>query len=56
MGDWGCHNLDGPFMALKLGVPTSVEVLEQVGGSRRAVPPDERHPLELPRPRKACRR
>ncbi len=39
VGDWGCHNLDGPFMALKLGVPESVEVLEQVGGS------DERFPL-----------
>jgi predicted dehydrogenase len=39
VGDWGCHNLDGPFMALKLGSPTSVEVLQQYGGS------DERFPL-----------
>ena len=39
VGDWGCHNLDGVFMALKLGTPTSVEALEQVGGS------DERYPL-----------
>ena len=39
VGDWGCHNLDGPFMALKLGSPTSVEALEQFGGS------DERYPL-----------
>ena len=39
VGDWGCHNLDGPFMALKLGQPTSVEALEQFGGS------DERYPL-----------
>ena len=39
VGDWGCHNLDGVFMALKLGSPTSVEALEQVGGS------DERYPL-----------
>jgi predicted dehydrogenase len=39
VGDWGCHNLDGPFMALKLGTPESVEVLEQSGGS------DERYPL-----------
>jgi hypothetical protein len=39
VGDWGCHNLDGPFMALKLGAPTSVECIEQKGGS------DERFPL-----------
>ena len=39
VGDWGCHNLDGVFMALKLGAPTSVEALEQIGGS------DERYPL-----------
>jgi predicted dehydrogenase len=38
VGDWGCHNLDGPFMALKLGSPTSVEVLEQIGGSRERFP------------------
>ena len=39
VGDWGCHNLDGPFMALKLGSPTSVQAVEQFGGS------DERFPL-----------
>ncbi len=39
IGDWGCHNLDGPFMALKLGTPTTVEVLVQDGGSQ------ERYPL-----------
>jgi predicted dehydrogenase len=41
VGDWGCHNLDGVFWALKLGTvaPESVEVLEQVGGSA------ERYPL-----------
>ena len=39
VGDWGCHNLDGVFMALKLGQPTAVEALEQVGGS------GERYPL-----------
>ena len=29
VGDWGCHNLDGPFWALKLGEtqPTSIEAL-----------------------------
>ncbi|MGA2501265.1 MAG: Gfo/Idh/MocA family oxidoreductase, partial [Tepidisphaeraceae bacterium] len=38
VGDWGCHNLDGVFMALKLGTPTSVEALEQVGGSEERFP------------------
>ncbi len=39
VGDWGCHNLDGPFMALNLGAPTSIECIQQVGGS------DERYPI-----------
>jgi len=41
VGDWGCHNLDGPFWALNLAQsnPTSVEVVMQEGGS------DERFPL-----------
>jgi predicted dehydrogenase len=41
VGDWGCHNLDGPFMALGLDkvTPTSVEAVMQEGGS------DERFPL-----------
>jgi len=39
LGDWGCHNLDGPFWALDLAQPVSVEALERVGGS------DERFPL-----------
>ena len=38
VGDWGCHNLDGVFMALKLGAPTSVESLEQIGGSSERFP------------------
>jgi hypothetical protein len=38
VGDWGCHNLDGVFMALRLGSPTSVEALEQVGGSGERYP------------------
>jgi predicted dehydrogenase len=38
IGDWGCHNLDGVFMALKLGAPTSVEALEQIGGSGERYP------------------
>ncbi len=39
LGDWGCHNLDGPFWALNLGCPSGAEALERVGGS------DERFPL-----------
>ena len=38
VGDWGCHNLDGPVTALKLGAPTSVEALEQFGGSGERFP------------------
>jgi len=26
LGDWACHTLDGPFWALKLGAPVSVDV------------------------------
>jgi hypothetical protein len=39
VGDWGCHNLDGPYTALRLGAPAGVEALEQEGGS------EERYPL-----------
>ncbi|MGQ9576113.1 MAG: Gfo/Idh/MocA family oxidoreductase [Thermoguttaceae bacterium] len=39
LGDWGCHNLDGPFWALNLGSPVSAEALQRIGGS------DERFPL-----------
>jgi predicted dehydrogenase len=38
MGDWGCHNLDGVFWALKPGAPTSIECLGTIGGS------DEKYP------------
>ena len=38
VGDWGCHNLDGPFMALKLGSPESGEALELSGGSEERFP------------------
>ena len=38
LGDWGCHNLDGVFWALKLGHPTSIECLGTIGGS------EEKHP------------
>jgi predicted dehydrogenase len=38
LGDWGCHNLDGVFWALKLGHPVSIECLGMVGGGK------EKHP------------
>ena len=38
LGDWGCHNLDGVFWALKLGAPASIECLGTIGGS------DEKYP------------
>jgi len=38
LGDWGCHNLDGAFWALKLGQPTSAEAVEQIGGSEERFP------------------
>ena len=38
VGDWGCHNLDGPFMALGLGRPTGVEARHQYGGSHERFP------------------
>ena len=39
-GDWGTHNLDGAYTALKLAEvePTSVEALMQVGGSKERYP------------------
>jgi predicted dehydrogenase len=38
LGDWGCHNLDGVFWALKPGAPASIECLGTIGGS------DEKYP------------
>jgi predicted dehydrogenase len=38
LGDWGCHQLDGVFWALKLGHATSVEALEIHGGSEERYP------------------
>ncbi len=38
LGDWGCHNLDGAFWALKMSPPASVECIKAVGGS------DEQYP------------
>jgi predicted dehydrogenase len=40
VGDWGCHNLDGAYVALKLHEvqPTSVEAIMQVGGSQERYP------------------
>ncbi len=38
LGDWGCHNLDGVFWALRPGHPTSVECLHKTGGSEEKYP------------------
>jgi len=38
VGDWGCHNLDGPFWSLNLGSPVSAESVERVGGSEERYP------------------
>jgi len=38
LGDMGCHILDPPFWALKLGAPTSVEPVEILEGSDETAP------------------
>ena len=38
LGDWGCHNLDGVFWALKVGHPLSIECTEMFGGSSEQYP------------------
>ena len=38
LGDMGCHIMDPPFWALKLGAPTSVEPVEIVGGNEESAP------------------
>jgi hypothetical protein len=38
LGDWGCHNLDGVFWALKVGHPASIECIGTVGGSEDKYP------------------
>lgn len=38
LGDWGCHNLDGAFWALKVGHPASIECTEIAGGSAEKYP------------------
>jgi predicted dehydrogenase len=38
LGDWGCHNMDGVFWALKVGHPASIECLGTVGGSEEKYP------------------
>ncbi len=49
MGDWGCHNLDGVFMALKLGTAATVtvEALQQIGGSEERYPLAQRPSLDV---------
>ena len=38
LGDWGCHNMDGVFWALRLGHPATVECVEAYGGSEEKYP------------------
>jgi predicted dehydrogenase len=38
LGDWGCHNMDGVFWALKPGQPSSIECLGTIGGSQEKYP------------------
>jgi predicted dehydrogenase len=38
LGDWGCHNMDGVFWALKTAAPTSVEAVDIYGGSDEMYP------------------
>ncbi len=38
LGDWGCHNVDGVFWALKPGQPASIECLGTIGGSEEKYP------------------
>ena len=52
VGDWGCHNLDGPFMALRLGAAHERRGRRAFRRLRRAVPAAQHDPLGLPRPRR----
>ncbi|MGA2662258.1 MAG: Gfo/Idh/MocA family oxidoreductase [Verrucomicrobiota bacterium] len=38
LGDWGCHNLDGVFWALKPRQPASIECLGTIGGGNEKYP------------------
>lgn len=38
LGDWGCHNLDGAFWALKPGPRLTVECLGSIGASEEKYP------------------
>lgn len=38
LGDWGCHSFDGPFWALDLGAPLSVEAVAAGNYSREIAP------------------
>jgi predicted dehydrogenase len=43
LGDIGCHLLDAPFWALKLGYPEGVEVVEVTGHKNTVYTPDTAH-------------
>jgi len=48
LGDMGCHILDSPFWALQLGAPSSVECLEQIGGTLVSPPTQARIRYNFP--------
>jgi len=54
LGDMGCHILDPPFWALKLGAPTSVEPVEILEGSEETAPRASVIRYEFPRRRDMC--
>ena len=64
LGDMGCHIIDHPVWALKLGAPTTVEARITLDGSLprrrqaelRDVPDRVDHLLRLSRSRRTCRR
>jgi predicted dehydrogenase len=48
LGDWGCHNLDGAFWALKPAGPLTVECLGTIGGSQEKYPQASRIRWNVP--------
>ncbi len=54
LGDMGCHIMDPPFWALKLGAPISVEPVEIVGGNEESAPKASVIRYEFPRRGDMC--
>jgi predicted dehydrogenase len=48
LGDWACHTLDAPFLALGLGMPSVVELEGKTGGSSDFTPDSSRVRFEFP--------